>query len=136
MVWDGSTQGGFTDGKPWLPVKAPQLARNVASQGEGSILDHYRRMLAFRRATPALTAGRTHFFDVAEPILAFTRHIGDETLLCVYNLSPEGRALDLAGASALLRQSLACEVRDTGLWLGPNAAAFLPVADVGRLRVG
>ena len=32
MVWDDTPNGGFTTGTPWLPVKAPQLARNVAAQ--------------------------------------------------------------------------------------------------------
>src|SRR5690606_38176588 len=32
MVWDGIPQGGFTTGRPWLPIKPPQLARNVAAQ--------------------------------------------------------------------------------------------------------
>ncbi len=32
MVWDDSETGGFTTGVPWLPVKLPQRARNVAAQ--------------------------------------------------------------------------------------------------------
>ena len=56
MVWDASPNGGFTTGKPWLPVKAPQLARNVASQVgvAGSVLETYRAMLAYRRGSDAL----------------------------------------------------------------------------------
>ena len=136
MVWDGSAEGGFTDGTPWLPVKAPQLARNVAGQGEASVLEHYRAMLAFRREMPELASGKTHFFDLPEPILGFTRYLGDRTLLCVYNLSADPRTVSVSGADDLLPQSLAAEVRGGVLRLGPNAAAFLPVADVRRLRVG
>ena len=49
MVWDGSPHAGFTTGTPWLPVKPPQAARNVASQAgdDLSVLEHYRKMIAF-----------------------------------------------------------------------------------------
>ena len=32
MVWDASPNAGFTTGRPWLPVKPEQAARNVAAQ--------------------------------------------------------------------------------------------------------
>ncbi len=73
MVWDGSPQGGFTTGTPWLPVKAPQLARNAAAQGVGSVLDFYREMLRFRRSTPALTSGEFRFRDAPGPLLVLDR---------------------------------------------------------------
>ncbi len=136
MVWDDGHAGGFTDGTPWLPVKPPQLAKKVAGQGDGSVLEHYRRMLAFRRDTPALAGGRTHFFDLPEPILGFTRYLGDQTMLCLYNLSDTARDLDVVGAGAPLGLSLAARLDGRTVHLGPNAAAFLPVADVARLRVG
>src|SRR5690606_13490452 len=77
MVWDGSAQGGFTTGKPWLPVKPPQLARNVAGQEgqQGAVLEHYRTMLAYRRGSEALKAGRTRVLDTPAPAPAF--HVGD-----------------------------------------------------------
>ena len=136
MVWDGGHAGGFTTGTPWLPVKPPQLAHNVAGQGEGSVLAHYRKMLAFRRETPALASGRTHFFDLPEPILGFTRYAGGETVLCVYNLSPDAQEIELRGAADPLPLSIAATLGDGMLRLGPNAAAFMPVADVSRLHVG
>lgn len=115
MVWDGSDHGGFSDVKPWLPVKAPQLARNVAAQDgvAGSVLEFYRAMLAFRRA--AGLAGRgTRFVDVPEPVLAFTR---GGTMLCVFNLS--------AGEVSMA-------VHGTGGLTGPDGGAVLTG---GRLRL-
>ena len=76
MVWDAAEpNAGFSTGRPWLPVKAPQAARPAAGQvGEpDSVLEFYRRMLRLRRETDALRMGRTKFFDVSEPVLAFTR---------------------------------------------------------------
>ncbi|MEO8245458.1 MAG: alpha-glucosidase [bacterium] len=128
MVWDTSVNGGFSrgNGKPWLPVKAPQLARNVASQAgvAGSVLETYRTMIAFRKATPALRTGATSFHDLPEPLLAFTR---GEALLCVFNLSPEARSVTVEGVSGLTGPSLAADLQGQTLTLGPNAAAFLTV---------
>jgi alpha-glucosidase len=74
MVWDGSAAGGFTSATPWLPVKAPQLARNVAAQeaANASVLHSYRAALAFRRASPVLIRGTTRFVDLPEPCWRFT----------------------------------------------------------------
>jgi alpha-glucosidase len=78
MVWDDSENAGFSSVRPWLPVRPPQRARNVASQRAvaGSVLEFYREMLAFRRATPDLITGKTRFLDLPEPILGFQRGDG------------------------------------------------------------
>ncbi len=109
MVWDGSANGGFTAGKPWLPVKAPQLSRNVAVQtaDAGSVLHHYRDVLAFRRQTPALITGKGRFHDAPDPLLAFTRGEGADAVLCVFNLGVEPRALSLTGVPVLVGPSRA-----------------------------
>ena len=132
MVWDASPNGGFSTGKPWLPIKAPQLARNVASQHgvAGSVLETYRTMIAFRKATPDLMAGATVFLDLPEPLLAFTR--GD-ALLCIFNLSPLARTVMVEGVAALTGPSLAASLKGQSLTLGPNAVAFLAV--MGAVKV-
>jgi alpha-glucosidase len=123
MVWDGSAQGGFTSGTPWLPVKAPQLARNVAAQAgvAGSVLESYRAMLAFRRQTEALRLGATRFFDLPEPILAFAR---GEDLLCVFNLSPTALEINARGLGAAIGPAAGVVHSDGKLQLGPNAYGF------------
>ena len=132
MVWDGSTNGGFSTGKPWLPVKAPQLARNVASQSgvAGSVLEFYREVLAFRRTEDALITGTTVFFDLPEPILAFTR---GGTLLCIFNLSPAARVVEVEGVSAITGPAVGASLKGQTLTLGPNAAVMLTVA--GAVKV-
>ena len=123
MVWDLTENGGFSQVKPWLPVKPPQLARNVASQDgtAGSVLEFYRAMLAFRRATPALREGRTRFFDVAEPVLAFAR--GDD-LACVFNLSARPVRVMVTGALADAPLH-AAHLEGGALTLGPSGFAYL-----------
>jgi alpha-glucosidase len=137
MVWDGSAHGGFTTGRPWLPVKPEQAARHVAGQAgaQGSVLEHYRAMLAFRRATPALRSGRTRFLDLGEPVLGFQRGEGAGAVLCLFNLSPVARAVEVAGTGAPRGPSQHAVLVGERLTLGPNAAAFLPVVEGAEVTV-
>jgi alpha-glucosidase len=135
MVWDATALGGFTEGRPWLPVKPPQLSRNVASQDgiAGSVLETYRQMLAWRRAHPALRMGQTRFVDLPEPVLAFFRDAGQDGLLCVFNLSPDHVLLTLDHAT-LVGPSQAADLSGRMLSLGPNAFAFAAASGATRLR--
>ena len=127
MVWDGAVNGGFSRVKPWLPVKPPQLARNVAAQigVAGSVLESYRAMLAFRRGSEALRLGATRFFDLPEPVLAFMRGDG---LVCVFNLSPEAVEVRAVGLGAMVGPQAGVEHSGDKLMLGPNAYGFMSVA--------
>ena len=120
MVWDDGINAGFSAVRPWLPVKPPQQSRNVASQRgvAGSVLEFYRAMLAFRRATPDLITGKTRFLDLPEPVLGFMR--GD--LACYFNLSPT--TVSVAAGGAMVGPSIA-SLKDGELTLGPNGFAFI-----------
>ena len=124
MTWEAdSPNAGFTTGTPWLPVKAPQAAHAASAQGPGSVLGHYREILAFRRASPALRTGGTEFLDLPAPILAF-RRTGAAPLLCVYNLSPDAQELALSARATLAGPSLATLTGPT-LTLPANGWAWL-----------
>ena len=125
MVWDGSAQGGFTTGVSWLPVKEAQLARNVASQDgvAGSVLEFYREMLAFRRGSEVLMAGRTRFLEVEEPVLMFERVLEGSMMTCAFNLS--AGTVMVAAKGALAGPAQNAVVGPEGLTLGPNGFAFL-----------
>ena len=127
MVWDGSHAGGFTSATPWLPVKAPQLARNVAAQeaANASVLHSYRATLAFRRATPALSRGATRFVDLPEPLLAFHRELDGQRLTCVFNLSAEPQRLTVTGDVELAGPSASADLARGRLDLGPSGFAYL-----------
>ncbi len=92
MVWEAAApNGGFSTGKPWLPVAAGHPARAADRQvgDDRSIWSHYRRMLAFRRSHPALVTGTIRFVDAAEEVLAFVRSGGGEDILCLFNLGKD-----------------------------------------------
>jgi alpha-glucosidase len=87
MVWEaGAANGGFSSGKPWLPVPEAHRAAAVDSQGPGSVLESYREILAFRKAHAALQTGTITFLPASGNVLAFLREDAGETLLCVFNL--------------------------------------------------
>ncbi|TRD23006.1 alpha-glucosidase family protein [Palleronia caenipelagi] len=98
MTWEhDAPNAGFSTATPWLPVKAPQIARSVDLQeaGNDTVLHHYREVIAWRRASAALTRGDMTFLDLPEPILAFRRASDDEVLTCVFNLSKDPVVLTL-----------------------------------------
>ena len=62
---------------------------------EGSVLAHYRAMLAFRRSHPALSKGTIATLDAPEGVLAFLREDGKERIYCVFNMSEKPVAVDV-----------------------------------------
>lgn len=89
MVWDSNLpNAAFSTAKTWLPVPAEHLtlAVNTQTGDENSLLEHYRRMLAFRRAHPALVKGEIAFLAAEGDVVAFRRWQGREEMLCVFNL--------------------------------------------------
>jgi alpha-glucosidase len=100
MPWNGSVHlGGFTsNAKSWLPIPSSHLARAVNAQeaDQGSVLHHYRKMIAFRRQHPVLINGAFRVHETKSPnILAFLRSSEMLDYLCVFNLSATVAALPL-----------------------------------------
>lgn len=109
MVWDAqSMQAGFSSAeKTWLPIPVEHVLNAVSVQ-EGnpdSVLEQYRRFLAFRKQHAAFAKGDIVFQPTDGPILAYTRSLGNETLLCIFNMSaaegettlPQGDWQELSG---------------------------------------
>ncbi len=99
LQWRQAPNGGFcpAEVEPWLPVN-PDYARgvNVEEQAPkpGSLLNDYRRMLAMRKAMPALVAGEYRtLHSRAKEYLAFLRQAPGQTVLVVLNYSPNRQEL-------------------------------------------
>ena len=133
MPWDeGGPANGFTTGTPWLPVKPPQSALNVAGQqaDPASTLAFYRTILAWRKTHPALALGDIAFFDVAEPILAFRRATATGAMLAVFNLSADEHAIAVTGlheGTGLEPVSQRASLSDGVMQLGANGYAFIAI---------
>jgi alpha-glucosidase len=89
MPWDGTENAGFTMGEPWLPLHADWPTRNVARMTEDphSILTLYRRLLALRRAHPALSVGDITLIETEGDLLAYRRRHGAGRLIVALNLA-------------------------------------------------
>ena len=103
MRWDCSRHGGFTSGEPWLPLGQDIAQRNVRALREDgtSLLWLYRRLLALRRRTPALTAGEYEPLRSRNDILCFTRTLPGDAWLIALNTCHEPRRLDWAGRAVV-----------------------------------
>ncbi|WP_445194098.1 alpha-glucosidase [Sphingomonas sp. Tas61C01] len=91
MPWrSDAPQAGFSDGTPWLPVGAdhPSLAVDRQERDPGSLLHLTRRLLALRKANPALATGDLTLVEVAPTLLVFERRAANQTMLCLFNMGP------------------------------------------------
>ncbi|MEM6656891.1 MAG: alpha-amylase family glycosyl hydrolase [Pseudomonadota bacterium] len=92
MVWTAQDeQTGFTTGDPWLPVSHAQAARAVDRMEEDpqSMLNHYRRAIAFRHSHPALVDGSQTGMAQHGPVLSFIRQSGPHRMFCAFNLGAD-----------------------------------------------
>ena len=127
MPWDTSdSPNGFSTGKPWLPVKYEHSVLNVQTQNADadSTLNYYRKVLAFRREHGALKDGDIEVLKLGEPVLAFRRRKDAESILCLYNLSPEPVRVTVTGEGEMLL-SQAAERKKDKLLLGANGFALI-----------
>jgi alpha-glucosidase len=97
MQWDAAPGGGFSTGRPWLPL-VDHTTRNVAAQRDdpASLLSLYRDLITARRDSEALRRG-THrsFFDVAPDVLCWLREAENERVLVLLNTGDGARACTL-----------------------------------------
>lgn len=99
MQWEPSPGAGFTTGEPWLPLAADADRRNVAVQQEdpAALLHLYRELLALRRGTPALRAGRFDLLDAPDDVLAFERCAGSSRAVVALNFGETPARAALGG---------------------------------------
>jgi len=110
MVWQAHVRNGAfsTAERTWLPVPADHLTHAVDTQHQvdGSVLEFYRALLTFRRANPALAKGEIALLESTGNVLAFTRTLGNESLLCVFNMGDA--AAEFVMPQGMLAHSIDC----------------------------
>lgn len=83
VQWDDSENAGFTTGSPWMPVNPnyPVINAKAEMADPDSIFNHYRSLIAFRKANPVAIHGDYH------------EHCADSKELYVYERNLEGKRL-------------------------------------------
>ncbi len=134
MPWNGAEPDlGFGSGatRPWLPVAEAHraLAADRQDGDPSSLLNHYRRMLRWRRGQPALVHGSITLLPEHPQVLAYVREFEGERVLCAFNLGetavtyalPDGLAV-----TGVLAESGASggELVDGGVGFGPYGVLF------------
>jgi alpha-glucosidase len=104
MQWSGAPNAGFTTGTPWLPIAADYRETNVETQrcDPASMLALHRRLIALRRAEPALSVGGYAPVDAEGDVLAYLREHEGSRFLVALNLGGTPASLDFGGSGVLV----------------------------------
>jgi glycosidase len=91
MLWDTTTNAGFSSGNPWLPVSENYEAKAVSVQegDEESLMNFYKHIIKFRNENQVLQQGN---FMVDEELsngklFAFHRELDGDKFLVLMNFS-------------------------------------------------
>ena len=91
MQWSAEDNAGFSMVASWLPPLPTFRENNVATlrQDANSIYQLHRRLIALRRAHPALVLGSYRPIVASGDLLLYVRELGNERLLVALNLGHE-----------------------------------------------
>jgi maltose alpha-D-glucosyltransferase / alpha-amylase len=139
MQWDDSSNAGFTDGLPCIPLVAGTLGPthvNVAAQQAqpDSMLNSLRRLIQVRKEHPELSLGSLTWIDVGNPsIAAYTRMFEGRRLLVMANLgSAREKAQPLSTVASLHRDLITGRLIDTALEIDLEPFVYLWLAPAGH----
>ena len=123
MQWTAEKNAGFTTGKPWLGINGRYQDINVAEaeSDPDSILNFYRRVLAYRKNCEPLLAGDYRLEEIRGSVYAFTRSFEGRRLRVVINLSAKSQPSPFQGKAVFS----SWEKEDVNESLEPYEAAWL-----------
>jgi alpha-glucosidase len=98
LPWDATPSHGWGP-RPWLPWAPEPERRNVETMRDdpSSILHLYKRLLAARRASPALAEGEWTALDAPDGVLAYARTHGDDRRVVAVNFTDRAVRWDGVG---------------------------------------
>jgi alpha-glucosidase len=128
MPWSavGESAGFSTAARTWLPLDSTHrpLAADIQARDPGSVLNFVPRFLALRRSLPALRTGEAVLRPAPEGVLAFERVLGEERVLCLFELAGRAARQALSGG-LLLPTGLEARLVENGVELPPYGAALV-----------
>ena len=92
MQWDSSPNAGFTTGRPWFFVNGNYHDINVKAQEDDpdSLLNFYRRLLAFRKNSPVVLRGEyREYLPRDKHFYVYERHYFEKRLLVICSFTSE-----------------------------------------------
>jgi alpha-glucosidase len=96
MPWSADRQGGFTTGKPWLPLDTTSISDVRRQSGDPtSSLSLYKRLLRLRKAEPALALGSYLEVGHSDSVLIYERQYDGRRLQVALNMSADTQNLPL-----------------------------------------
>jgi alpha-glucosidase len=123
MPWTDEPGAGFSSGRPWLRLAPDAATRNVAAQvgDPASIFATYRRLIAARRESPALSGGSFEWLPSGHrDVLAWRRVAGDDRAIVILNIADRSVEVTI-GAGGRVRAAI-------GTHLDPPVPAAAPSA--------
>jgi len=121
MQWSAAPHGGFTTGTPWIEANPNCAEINVEASlaDDGSVLAHYRRLVALRKELPVMVHGRYQsHLDGHPQIMAYTRTLGGQRVAVIANFFGRPVAADVPEEMQVAGKSL--------------AANYSPVSAIGK----
>ena len=112
--WDGSKNGGFTTGTPWIKVNANYTIINAAAQEKdpNSCLNYFRRLTKLRKDNLVLVYGKYTLLDKANSqVYAYTRELDGKKMLILLNFSDKAAQVN-TGYNANNAKLLLCNYKD------------------------
>ncbi|WP_400076666.1 alpha-glucosidase [Winogradskyella sp. R77965] len=97
IQWNSTKNAGFSIGNPWLKVNKKYQTINVEAQeqDENSILNFYRRMIAFRKANPVMVYGDYECINKADKNLYIYKRWNDhESYIILLNFSNDMQSIN------------------------------------------
>jgi alpha-glucosidase len=122
MTWVSYNQnGGFSDGKPWLPVAREHMRYAVANQANdpNSTLEFYRTMVAFWGRHPVLAKGSFTLVQGENGVVVFLREFDGTHMFCAFNPTDTAQSITLP----------------QGDWQALDDAPFAASQSTGRIRL-
>ena len=98
IPWERGASHGWS-AEPWLPFAPEAAARSVEAQraDAGSLLHLYRRLIAARSASAALSSGTLELIDAPEGVLVYGRSAPEDSRLVAINYTSAPVVVELPG---------------------------------------
>ncbi|EUB98459.1 Oligo-1,6-glucosidase [Rhizobium sp. CF080] len=100
MQWSAAPYGGFSTGVPWIEVNPnyPTINAEVEMTNEKSIWNHYRKLIALRKAHEVIVYGTYQsWLDSHPDVFVYSRTLDKERLVVVANFKARAVTAELPG---------------------------------------